>query len=127
MILTAGVSIPFYASEAVSTSTVSTHATKKKSRKSTTSKSKTQASKSKTRVLGNTYVANYELDGISVCQGIRFDSNGRLTVTTQMFGQQQTNRGTWSQDGKTISTNTGVMTLDDNGNLHQGNITFYRK
>lgn len=118
--LSAGVWLPLYASETTSTTTVSKHSPKKKVNKHT-------GGRSKTRVLGNTYVADYSMDGISVRQGIRFDPNGRMAVTTQMMGQQQTRSGEWSQDGNKIITNVGTLLLDENGNLHQGNIIFYRK
>lgn len=86
----------------------------------------------KIRVLGKTYIANYELDGISVRQGIRFDPNGRLVITTGMMGRQETHRGEWSQNGTEITTNSGTLWLDASGNLHQfysngAEIIYYRK
>lgn len=71
------------------------------------------------RVLGKSYVADYEMDGFKVRQGIRFDPNGRLAITTGMLGSQETHRGQWSQDGTKITTNAGTLWLDSSGNLHQ--------
>ncbi|MCI5978186.1 MAG: sel1 repeat family protein [Bacteroidales bacterium] len=81
-------------------------------------------------VLGRTYVGSYNMDGMNIRQGCRFERNGSAVVTTEAYGHRRTDRTTWSQDGTKVYVKGQVLWLDKKGNLHMDSnleVIFYRR